>query len=253
MSSLKKAAKSGQRTHRERGQLSSRQHLGLLEKKKDYKLRARDHHKKRNFIKALKKKALDKNPEEFYFKMVNSKLVDGIHRDKEKEETVTDEQMKLIQSQDLKYVNYKRTVEMKKIDKLKANHHMLDGTLDKSQNRHTFFVDSVKEAKDFDPAKHLDTLPELLHRRYNRPTTEMLKKTRIQGQTDHDTLEYLAKQRNKQYKELTSRMNREKELNIVVQKMETKKNLHDRRQMKKEKDETKTTAAVYKWMPKRKR
>ena len=38
------------RMYRERRQLKSREHLGLLEKKRDYKRRAKDFHKKENII-----------------------------------------------------------------------------------------------------------------------------------------------------------------------------------------------------------
>ncbi|XP_070567702.1 probable U3 small nucleolar RNA-associated protein 11 isoform X2 [Ptychodera flava] len=253
MSSLKKAAKSGQKTHRERGQLSSRRHLGLLEKKKDYKLRARNFHRKDDYLKALKKKALDKNPEEFYYNMVNSKLVDGVHHAKHKEEVLTDEQKKLMQSQDLRYVTYKKVLESKKIEKLKANLHLLEESEEKPKNKHTFFVDSDREAKKFNLAKRLNTHPELLSRRHNRPTIETLQKARIQGDIDEDSLEYLAKERSKRYKELSSRIDREKELKIVEQKMEVKKNLMDNRKKKEEKKETAHSAAVYKWAMQRKR
>lgn len=33
-----------------------------------------DYHKKQNTLAALRKKALDKNPDEFYFKMISSQL-----------------------------------------------------------------------------------------------------------------------------------------------------------------------------------
>lgn len=35
---------------------------------------SRDYHKKQNALRALQKKALDKNPDEFYFKMINTRL-----------------------------------------------------------------------------------------------------------------------------------------------------------------------------------
>jgi len=38
------------RTYRERGQLKAREHLGLLEKKRDYKRRAKDFQQKRHII-----------------------------------------------------------------------------------------------------------------------------------------------------------------------------------------------------------
>lgn len=61
------------RAHRERSQPQARQRLGLLEKHSDYVLRARDFHKKENRLKALKQKAAMKNPDEFYFGMINAK------------------------------------------------------------------------------------------------------------------------------------------------------------------------------------
>lgn len=57
------------RIHKERSAPSSRQHLGLLEKHKDYKLRAKDYHRKEDTIRKLKEKAANRNEDEFYFQM----------------------------------------------------------------------------------------------------------------------------------------------------------------------------------------
>lgn len=74
-----KAHKLAQRLHRERRQPEGRKKLGYLEKKKDYKKRAQDHHAKAERIKKLKNKAQERNPNEFHFQMINSRVVDGVH------------------------------------------------------------------------------------------------------------------------------------------------------------------------------
>ncbi|ELW48214.1 putative U3 small nucleolar RNA-associated protein 11 [Tupaia chinensis] len=114
---FRKAAKSRQREHPERSQPGFRKHLGLLEKKKDYKLRADDYHKKQEFLRVLRKKALEKNPDEFYYKMTRVKLQDGVHVIKETKEEVTPEQLKLMRTQDVKYIEMKRVAEAKRLAK----------------------------------------------------------------------------------------------------------------------------------------
>lgn len=61
------------REHRERAQPAARaSRFGLLEKKKDYKLRANDYHRKEDAIRTLKEKAAFKNQDEFYMNMNKS-------------------------------------------------------------------------------------------------------------------------------------------------------------------------------------
>ncbi|EOA92835.1 Putative U3 small nucleolar RNA-associated protein 11, partial [Anas platyrhynchos] len=76
---------------------------------------SRDYHKKQNALRALQKKALDKNPDEFYFKMINTRLKDGVHVIKQPKDEVTPEQAKLMKTQDIKYVEMKRVAEAKVI------------------------------------------------------------------------------------------------------------------------------------------
>ncbi|XP_012680394.1 probable U3 small nucleolar RNA-associated protein 11 [Clupea harengus] len=253
MSSFRKALKSRQRDHKERSQLNFRKHLGLLEKKKDYKLRADDYHKKQNTLNAMRKRAMDKNPDEFYFKMINSQLKDGVHVDKKKEEEeVTDEQKKVMRTQDIKYVEMKRVSEAKKIERLKSGLHLLDAE-GKQNNQQTFFVDTKEEVEAFDLAAHLNTVPELVKRTFNRPMVETLEKKSIVGTVETWNIEKLAKQRKNQYEILSQRIEREKKMFVISQKIQTRKELQDKTRKVKVKKETANSAAIYKFEAKRKR
>lgn len=104
--------------------------------------RFRDFNEKKGALKGLHKRALDRNPDEFYFHMIRSRMEEGEHVEKPKEEECTPEQLKLMQTQDLKYISHKRLVESKKIDKLQAQLHLVDA---EKPNNHCFFVDTKEE------------------------------------------------------------------------------------------------------------
>ncbi|XP_053124292.1 probable U3 small nucleolar RNA-associated protein 11 [Hemicordylus capensis] len=249
---FKKAAKAGQRQHRERAQPAFRKHLGFLEKKKDYKLRADDYHKKQNALRALRRKAQEKNPDEFYYRMTRVQLQDGVHVIKHQEEESTPEQQKLMKTQDLKYIEMKRVAEAKKIEKLKSELHLLEAE-GKQPNTHTFFFDTKEEVQKFDIATHLNTAPELVSRVYNRPSLETLQTATIQGTTAPAHLEKLAQQRKSQYHLLRQRIERERKMFVIAQKLQTRKDLLDKTQKVKLKKETASQPAIYKFQFRRKR
>jgi len=253
MSSLQNSMKRN-KTHRERHQPEARKKLGLLEKKKDYKLRAQDYNEKKKTLQELRKKALDKNPDEFYFHMINSKTVDGVHRENKKEVTLTDEQVALMQTQDIKYVINKRTEEKHKIDKLKSSLHLINSK-EKHPNKHTFFVETEDEKRNFDVAKRLETHPALLGRTYNRPKISDLQSGKFSLNLDDETLNEINKKSHKSYKELRQRLNREKQLGVIQEKMQIKKCLKRGKEkpIKMIKPEEKDSAPVYLWPAERKR
>lgn len=252
MSSWKKASKS-QKTHRERHQPESRQHLGLLEKRKDYQARSRDYHRKQATLKNLRKRALYRNPDEFRFHMINSKLEDGEHREKRREKCHTEAQLKLMATQDLRYVSYRRNVEAKKVRRCQSSLHMID-IAEETPNRHTFFVDDDEEIGEFDLARRLDTHPALLARKTNRMRLTKLKETEI-PQLDDKAAEKLEKLKAAAYKELGSRIARETELSVVQRKLELERALKNKKTEKPKmiRAASKDAAAIYKWKYERKR
>jgi hypothetical protein len=65
------------RNHKERAQPAARKRLGLLEKHKDYVLRARDYKSKKNRLRNLQEKIALRNKDEFYWGMVKGKTKVG--------------------------------------------------------------------------------------------------------------------------------------------------------------------------------
>ncbi|KAI8130243.1 putative U3 small nucleolar RNA-associated protein 11 [Lucilia cuprina] len=268
MSSWKKASKSNQKVHRERHQPESRQHLGLLEKKKDYRKRARDAERKAKTLQILHKRALNKNPDEFYHHMIRSKLHDGEHHEEEEKDEHSKEQLALMETQDIKYVTMKRTMEAKKIKRLQSQLHMIDFA-NTVPNKHLFFDEKFKDAvsededdvvlkgkelSDMELAERLETHPSMLDRKTNRPRLQDLEKLHIPELSPEEIKKAnLLKQQ--AYQELTKRIEREKELAVVQQKLEIKRALQQPRLLKPKRKQpgTKNTAPVYEFKYERKK
>jgi U3 small nucleolar RNA-associated protein 11 len=149
----------------------------------------------------LKTKAAYRNPDEFYFSMEKSRTKDGVHVGRREESNkYSTEELHLMKTQDVKYVGLRASMEMKKVEKLRATLHMIGGTSGDGEDddgggfgglgddgfdameafaprgsgtqrkKHTIFVDSEREARAFDAAGHFGTDPEedIHAKAYNR-------------------------------------------------------------------------------------
>ena len=207
MSSLRNAVK--RITHKERSQPTHRAHLGILEKKKDYKVRSKDYHRKQDALTNLRQKAAMRNPDEFYMGMKNSEVHEGRHRKieeakrKERIAEIGHDAVKIMKSQDLSYVRMQTLRDMRKVEKMQASLQYLgdnpttmdefDEVVEKNK-KHTIFVDSRSKADNFDIADHFDTVPELAGRSFNRPRKETLLKigSNDDGYYDDEEIEKIA-------------------------------------------------------------
>ncbi|KAK2003904.1 U3 small nucleolar RNA-associated protein 11 [Colletotrichum falcatum] len=142
MSSMRNAVQ--RRSHRERAQPLERQRFGLLEKHKDYSLRAKDYNKKKAQIKSLRQKAADRNEDEFYFGMLSrnsmgSRLKDGrkwsgtIAGDRGNK-AMDMEMVRLLKTQDVGYVRTMRNVISKEVKRLEEQIVLVGGIEAASHN-----------------------------------------------------------------------------------------------------------------------
>ncbi|KAK9265535.1 hypothetical protein L1049_001718 [Liquidambar formosana] len=143
MSSLRNAI--SRRAHKERAQPQLRKKFGLLEKHKDYVVRAQAFHKKEEALRKLREKAAFRNPDEFYFKMIKTRTVDGVHKLESQANKYTQEELMLMKTQDIGYVLQKVQSEKKKIEKLTGILHSLDN---QPSNRHIYYAEDREEAKE---------------------------------------------------------------------------------------------------------
>ncbi len=247
MSSMRNAAK--RVTHKERAQPASRKKFGLLEKHKDYIERARDFQKKQKFIKTLKTKAENRNPDEFYFKMNSSQVVDGIHQ-KTEDVTLDTETVQGLKTQDLGYVYHKRAIDEHKIERLKNNLHMI-GSCD--VKKHKLFVEDEAQVAAFDVAEHFQTDPRLADRSYNRPRAETILKNAesvvASGSTLIQRKKILSKVA-KSYTELEEIEKRSKKLEKTITQLSLQRNLMgkgSKRKIEIKNSSGEKTATVYKW------
>mmetsp|Transcript_37769 Transcript_37769/g.70901 ORF Transcript_37769/g.70901 Transcript_37769/m.70901 type:complete len:235 (+) Transcript_37769:116-820(+) len=147
--SLRNAVK--RKTHKERSQPAARKKLGLLEKHKDYVLRAKDFHRKEKTLKNLKEKAEFRNPDEFYFAMQKSRTKDGVHIGNVSDgNKYTTEELSLMKTQDMTYVQHKAQGEIRKAERLQSSLH---GIGDKPVNKKIIFVDNGEDAQSFNASE----------------------------------------------------------------------------------------------------
>ena len=234
MSSFKNAKKSLQKTHRERSQPSKRKQFGLLEKHKDYVLRARDFHRKEDHLKLLREKARNKNPDEFYYKMVSTKTRNGVHI-VEKKKPYSQDQLKMMKGQDLNYARMKRITEAKKVERLQCSLHLI-GEQSTRANSHTVFVDSADETESFHSATRSGMK--------NQDLTDQREVTNEQASIE--------KARKRAYNELEKRIERKKHLSAVEQQIQLQKHLMGKgRRLKVDTGEE--GPVIYKWKKQRKK
>ncbi|KAJ2772931.1 hypothetical protein IWQ57_001542 [Coemansia nantahalensis] len=248
-SSLKKFAP--RREHKERGQLSSRKHLGHLEKHKDYVLRAQDYREKQRQLKRLRERAAARNPDEFYFNMERSQMKDGVHVEDRRAALPAGVQ-RLVDTQNVTYVQMQRSVNRNKIENLQGELHLADTPQGSHTGpRHTVFVDSEKEVRAFQPAQHFNTLPEFVGRKHNRPTVETLGKGEL-ARPPAKVLRKAARAREERLQELKDRLEREDQLERAESEMLLRRALKEKG-TKKKVGKDRLGLAVYKWKAERKR
>ncbi|KAK7550536.1 U3 snoRNP-associated protein-like protein Utp11 [Phyllosticta citricarpa] len=148
------------RNHRERAQPLERQKWGLLEKNKDYKLRAKDHKEKKKRLKILRQKAVDRNPDEFSFGMLSSGInkSTGTKKGDRGNEALSNDVVKLLKTQDAGYI---RTMLQKvRKERQKAEEGFVlddeEGEIEALKGRagkgkHTVFVGNQEEQSNFQP------------------------------------------------------------------------------------------------------
>ncbi|KAH9800641.1 putative U3 small nucleolar RNA-associated protein 11 [Citrus sinensis] len=219
------------RAHKERAQPQSRKKFGLLEKHKDYVVRAKAYRKKEETIRRLKEKAAFRNPDEFYLKMIKTKTVDGVHRLESEANKYTQEELMLMKTQDIGYILQKLQSERNKIEKLTTMLHSLDSNL---SSRHVYYAEDREETKEI---KYISG------RKATLPVFD-------------DIPDHIKRKTAASYRELEGRKKRVQELEKLFMDMSLQKELQKKgrkRKLHEEEIVCPSSKPAYKWRSERKR
>ncbi|KAJ5578476.1 Small-subunit processome Utp11 [Penicillium hispanicum] len=154
MSSMRNAVQ--RRNHKERGQLEGREKWGILEKHKDYSLRAKDYNAKQAKLKRLQEKARDRNPDEFSFGMMGDRNQrKGRHgrgtvaRDSAAARGLGHDAIKLLKTQDQGYLRTVGERLRREIERLEREV-QLQGGMDEALGRKTKQQKEEEDDDEFD-------------------------------------------------------------------------------------------------------
>ena len=118
MSSMRNAVT--RRPHKERSQTQARQKWGLLEKHKDYFLRAKDYNQKKAKLNILSQKSKERHPDEFAFGMLRAgSAAQGKHGRRGDENRLSHDAVQLLKTQDAGYLRTTAARTRKEIEKVK--------------------------------------------------------------------------------------------------------------------------------------
>jgi U3 small nucleolar RNA-associated protein 11 len=221
MSSMRNAIP--RRSHRERPQPHERTRRGLLEKRKDYVLRAKDHKRKQATLKRLSEKASERNPDEFYFGMTRQRTENGVPvAERPTSKVLSVKEVRPLKMQDRAYLQTMMGIDRRRIEKLRGVVGGVDGL---PRGKKILFAENEEEAREL----------------------------REKGQGDMVKVGGMG--RSREARELEGRMERVKELRkkereatVQVQLMGKGSRQKVRR---KDEDSDDETIPVYKWKPQR--
>ena len=114
-------------------------------------------------------------------------------------------------------------------------------------NKHTVFVDNIKEVESFDPVKHFDTVPELMDRTHNRVRKRTLETQSFSMDLPKKQHDKIVKQRTQTYQEMRSRLQRANEINLMREELELERKLQSKGKKMKVKDASNGQPAIYRW------
>jgi len=237
------------KTHKERAQPAGRKKLGLLEKKKDYKLRANDYQSKKKRLEALRLKAEMRNVDEFYFGMAKHHTKNGVHVSGavgvEKEANPTADVLKLIRTQNKGYLEMHLAHERAQVERLQQSLHFIGA----GKGTHTVFVDEDEQAQSFDPVEYFETTRELVNVPHNRLKQEQLQDLALDGGLGRSAV----KASERAYGKLNNSLKRVDALQASVDHLDMKKKLLSKGKRFKIKDAEGDRPATYRWKNERKR